>query len=100
MLSLAEKFKCMLVQDKKGKEFGNELYLWQKTTIWYLCKSSDIFIFNSQICIFFLKYALTDKPEVRPFDPQKTSTQEYPITSFQPVYFVADSFDDAKEKLK
>ncbi|XP_025097348.1 protein henna-like isoform X2 [Pomacea canaliculata] len=47
-----------------------------------------------------LQYALTDKPEVRPFDPQKTSTQEYPITSFQPVYFVADSFDDAKEKLK
>ncbi|KAK7497276.1 hypothetical protein BaRGS_00011570 [Batillaria attramentaria] len=47
-----------------------------------------------------LQYCLSDKPEVRPFDPAKTSVQSYPITSFQPVYFAADSFDDAKVKLR
>lgn len=47
-----------------------------------------------------LQYCLSDKPQVRPFEPAKTCEQEYPITSFQPVYFVADSFDDAKTKLR
>jgi len=47
-----------------------------------------------------LQYCLSDKPEVRPFDPAKTCEQDYPITKFQPVYFVADSFDDAKTKLR
>ncbi|KAK0064480.1 protein henna-like isoform X3 [Biomphalaria pfeifferi] len=47
-----------------------------------------------------LEYCLSDKPQVLPFDPLKTCEQEYPITSFQPVYFVADSFDSAKVKLK
>ncbi|XP_046344927.2 phenylalanine-4-hydroxylase-like isoform X2 [Haliotis rufescens] len=47
-----------------------------------------------------LQYSLTEEPEKRPFDPSKTALQEYPITSFQPVYFVADSFEDAKEKLR
>ncbi|RUS86363.1 hypothetical protein EGW08_005881 [Elysia chlorotica] len=47
-----------------------------------------------------LEYCLSDKPEVRPFEPEKTCVQNYPITSFQPIYFVADSFEDAKIKLK
>jgi phenylalanine-4-hydroxylase len=42
---------------------------------------------------------LSDKPEVRAFDPPKTGIQEYPITEYQPVYYVAESFVDAKEKL-
>jgi len=46
-----------------------------------------------------LEYCLTDKPELRPFDPPKTGEQDYPITEYQPVYFVAESFRDAKEKL-
>ncbi|KAK4016912.1 hypothetical protein OUZ56_031874 [Daphnia magna] len=46
-----------------------------------------------------LEYCLTDKPEIRPFDPAKTALQKYPITSYQPVYFVSDSFEDAKEKM-
>lgn len=46
-----------------------------------------------------LEYCLSDKPEVRPFDPEKTGTQAYPITEYQPVYFVAESFQDAKLKL-
>ncbi|KAJ2900577.1 hypothetical protein IWW38_000454 [Coemansia aciculifera] len=47
-----------------------------------------------------LEYALTDKPEKRSFDPSMTAVQKYPITQFQPVYFVADSFRDATSKLR
>jgi phenylalanine-4-hydroxylase len=47
-----------------------------------------------------LEYSLSDKPELRPFDPAKTAMQKYPITEFQPVYFVADSFKDAQEKVR
>jgi len=46
-----------------------------------------------------LEYCLSDKPEVRPFDPPKTGIQDYPITEYQPVYYVAESFQDAKDKL-
>lgn len=47
-----------------------------------------------------LQYCLTDAPEKKTFDPAVTCDQEYPITSFQPVYFVADSFEKAKEKMR
>ncbi|KAI8080027.1 Biopterin-dependent aromatic amino acid hydroxylase-domain-containing protein [Halteromyces radiatus] len=47
-----------------------------------------------------LEYCLSDKPELRPFDPAKTALQKYPITEYQPVYFVADSFKDAQEKVR
>ncbi|KAB0795988.1 hypothetical protein PPYR_10049 [Photinus pyralis] len=46
-----------------------------------------------------LQYALTDKPEIRPFEPAKTAMQKYPITEYQPVYYVAESFEDAKERM-
>ena len=48
----------------------------------------------------FPQYCLTDKPKVLPFDPAKTSLQKYPITEYQPVYFVAESFEDAKAKVR
>ncbi|XP_067856124.1 phenylalanine-4-hydroxylase [Heptranchias perlo] len=47
-----------------------------------------------------LQYSLTDQPELRPFDPEKTACQKYPITNFQPIYFVAETFEDAKEKVR
>lgn len=43
---------------------------------------------------------MTDEPKLLPFDPDKTSLQKYPITEYQPVYFVAESFEDAKEKVR
>lgn len=46
-----------------------------------------------------LEYCLSDKPEVRPFEPVKTGVQPYPITEYQPVYYLADSFQDAKNKI-
>jgi phenylalanine-4-hydroxylase len=47
-----------------------------------------------------LEYALTDKPEKRPFDPAKTSIQKYIVTEYQPIYFVAESFKDAQQKVR
>ncbi|KRY52089.1 putative phenylalanine-4-hydroxylase 1 [Trichinella britovi] len=46
-----------------------------------------------------LQYCLTDEPEVYPFNPEITATTEYPITSYQPKYFLAQSFENAKEQL-
>ncbi|KAF4079875.1 hypothetical protein AMELA_G00183340 [Ameiurus melas] len=47
-----------------------------------------------------LQYCLSDKPKTMPFEPEKTSVQKYPITEFQPVYYVAESFEDGKEKVR
>ena len=42
----------------------------------------------------------SDEPEHLPFDPPTTCEVEYPITTYQPKYFVTESFEDAKYKLK
>jgi len=47
-----------------------------------------------------LQYCITEKPEHLPFDPEKTSQTKYPITEFQPRYYVAESFEDAKNKVR
>ena len=39
-------------------------------------------------------------PEYRPFDPFAAAQQPYPITTYQPVYYVADSFRDAEEQMR
>ncbi|XP_077328307.1 phenylalanine-4-hydroxylase isoform X2 [Lithobates pipiens] len=78
------------------------------TVYWFtaefgLCKQEDkIKAYGAGLLSSFgeLQYCLTEKPEVKPFEPEKTSKQKYPITEFQPVYFVAESFEDAKEKVR
>ncbi|KAJ3343646.1 hypothetical protein HDU93_007527 [Gonapodya sp. JEL0774] len=47
-----------------------------------------------------LEYCLSDKPTLHRFDPEKAAIQEYPITEYQPVYFVADSFKVMKEQVR
>jgi len=47
-----------------------------------------------------LQYCITDKAEHLAFDPEKTSVTKYPITTYQPRYFVAETFDDAKNKVR
>ncbi|KAJ1914835.1 hypothetical protein IWQ60_008657 [Tieghemiomyces parasiticus] len=47
-----------------------------------------------------LEHCLSGKPEFRPFDPARIVVQDYPLTEYQPVYFVAESFRDAKEKVR
>lgn len=47
-----------------------------------------------------LKHALSDTPEKRPFDPEKTATQSYTDEDLQPLYFVAESFDEMMKKMR
>jgi len=47
-----------------------------------------------------LEHCLSDKPQTKEFIPEVTAITKYPITSYQPLYFVTDSFDDAKQKVK
>uniref|UniRef100_A0AAQ4QIL5 Phenylalanine-4-hydroxylase n=1 Tax=Gasterosteus aculeatus aculeatus TaxID=481459 RepID=A0AAQ4QIL5_GASAC len=78
------------------------------TVYWFtveygLCKQgSEVKAFGAGLLSSFgeLQYCLSDKPTVLPFDPAKTSLQKYPITEYQPVYFVAESFEDAKERVR
>ncbi|OQR83639.1 phenylalanine-4-hydroxylase, henna-like protein [Achlya hypogyna] len=39
-------------------------------------------------------------PEYRPWDPYQAAKQKYPITTYQPVYYVAESLSDAKERMR
>ncbi|KAJ7329075.1 hypothetical protein JRQ81_015249, partial [Phrynocephalus forsythii] len=47
-----------------------------------------------------LQYCLSDKPTTEPLNLEKTAIQKYPVTEFQPIYYVAESFKDAKQKLR
>ncbi|KAH0620966.1 hypothetical protein JD844_021904 [Phrynosoma platyrhinos] len=47
-----------------------------------------------------LIHSLSDEPELRDFDPDSTAVQPYQDQTYQPVYFVSDSFSDAKAKLR
>ena len=47
-----------------------------------------------------LEYCLTDAPRLQPFDPSTASSTAYPITEFQPLYFVADSFEVMKRQIR
>lgn len=46
-----------------------------------------------------LQYSLSGKPALKPFNPEVTGNTPYPITEYQPTYFVAESFDDVKDQL-
>lgn len=39
-------------------------------------------------------------PEVRQWDPFAAGEQDYPITTYQPVYYIAKSFADAKSTMQ
>jgi phenylalanine-4-hydroxylase len=47
-----------------------------------------------------LQYCLTDKPQKKPFNPYEAAITKYPITEYQPLYFVTESFEDAKKKMR
>ncbi|RLW10527.1 hypothetical protein DV515_00002436 [Chloebia gouldiae] len=47
-----------------------------------------------------LIHSLSDEPEVRDFDPDAAAVQPYQDQNYQPVYFVSESFSDAKNKLR
>ncbi|KAI9297703.1 hypothetical protein K502DRAFT_312470 [Neoconidiobolus thromboides FSU 785] len=67
-----------------------------------LCKQGDeLKVYGAGILSSYgeIQYAMSDKPEKRPFDPKVTAVTKYPIIKFQPVYYVAESFNDAKDKI-
>lgn len=47
-----------------------------------------------------LEYSVSDEPEHRAFEPSKIVKTKYPITEYQPVYFIADSFREAQQSLR
>jgi len=47
-----------------------------------------------------LEYAMSDQPELRAWNPFDAGKQDYPITTYQPVYYVAESFADAKKQMQ
>uniref|UniRef100_A0A8C6WDV3 Tyrosine 3-monooxygenase n=1 Tax=Nannospalax galili TaxID=1026970 RepID=A0A8C6WDV3_NANGA len=47
-----------------------------------------------------LLHSLSEEPEVRAFDPDTAAVQPYQDQTYQPVYFVSESFSDAKDKLR
>uniref|UniRef100_T1GSC8 Biopterin-dependent aromatic amino acid hydroxylase family profile domain-containing protein n=1 Tax=Megaselia scalaris TaxID=36166 RepID=T1GSC8_MEGSC len=47
-----------------------------------------------------LLHAISDKPEHRSFEPASTAVQPYQDQNYQPIYYVAESFEDAKEKFR
>lgn len=54
-----------------------------------------------------LEYACSDDhpgadhpPEIKPWDPSVAAHQEFPITTYQPVYFLAESLQDAKQRMR
>ncbi|CAL8383055.1 unnamed protein product [Arctogadus glacialis] len=47
-----------------------------------------------------LKHALSENAHILTFDPAVTCNQECIITTFQDVYFVSESFEEAKAKMR
>ncbi|KAN0006772.1 hypothetical protein ACTFIU_004963 [Dictyostelium citrinum] len=47
-----------------------------------------------------MEHFLTDKAKKLPFNPFDACKTEYPITTFQPLYYVAESFQKAKEQMR
>uniref|UniRef100_A0A452TJ57 Tyrosine hydroxylase n=1 Tax=Ursus maritimus TaxID=29073 RepID=A0A452TJ57_URSMA len=47
-----------------------------------------------------LLHSLSEEPEIRAFDPDAAAVQPYQDQTYQSVYFVSESFSDAKDKLR
>merc|ERR1712179_534900 len=62
-----------------------------------LCREKDgeLRAFGAGLLSSFgeLEYCLTDKPDKAEFDPSITGDTEYPITEYQPKYYVTKSFE-------
>jgi phenylalanine-4-hydroxylase len=39
-------------------------------------------------------------PQIKPWDPAAAAKQPFPITTYQPLYFLAETLSDAKQKMR
>uniref|UniRef100_A0A8C3KDL1 Tyrosine hydroxylase n=1 Tax=Calidris pygmaea TaxID=425635 RepID=A0A8C3KDL1_9CHAR len=66
-----------------------------------LCRQNGIVkAYGTLSDLFSTSHSLSDEPEVRDFDPDAAAVQPYQDQNYQPVYFVSESFSDAKSKLR
>jgi len=48
----------------------------------------------------FCQHALSSPEKIRTFDPDEASRQEFYVTTYQPTYFVSQSVEEAKSKMR
>ncbi|KCV71716.1 phenylalanine-4-hydroxylase [Fonticula alba] len=78
------------------------------TVYWFtvefgLCKQNgEIRAYGAGLLSSFgeLEHSVKAFDSHRPFDPAVAARTKYPITEYQPIYFVTDSFADAKERIR
>jgi len=68
-----------------------------------LCKGSDGTrkAYGAGVLSSFgeIEHSQSAVPEFRDWNPFNAAQQDFPITTYQPIYYVADSFVDAKKKM-
>ena len=79
---------CMEDDKKKPKAYGAGL-LSSFGELEYACKEYDEVSSND-----------FERPILKPWDPSVASVQEFPITTYQPIYFLAHSLNDAKVQMR
>ncbi|CAN7945324.1 unnamed protein product, partial [Ixodes pacificus] len=79
------------------------LQLYWFTVEFGLCKQNDqIRAYGAGLLssVGEIQHALSGKPAILNFDPEVTAVQKYQDLEYQDTYFLADSFESAKEKLR